>query len=159
MVVLLESIVEILQTWKSWGSGLPREEWKESVGICHEKSVSILDKLSISPSFPVSHYCFSLGSYHPSKRHSWYTCFSSLPRWLLKLKYTSYFRCSSICNGLCQALSSAWQSNTSFLIVSSLHSRPQTLKVHLNGIIKSIVGTTFSPLSKLFYKTVLCPVK
>lgn len=25
------SIVEILQIWKSWGSGLPREEWKESV--------------------------------------------------------------------------------------------------------------------------------
>lgn len=49
MVVLLESIVEILQTWKSWGSGLPREEWKESVGICHEKSVSILDKLSHLP--------------------------------------------------------------------------------------------------------------
>ena len=40
------SIVEILQIWKSWGSGLPREEWKESVGICYEKFLSILDKLS-----------------------------------------------------------------------------------------------------------------
>ena len=43
------SIVEILQIWKSWGSGLPREEWKESVGNCHEKSVSVLDKLSHLP--------------------------------------------------------------------------------------------------------------
>lgn len=145
--------METSQIWKSYGCGLPtgRIDGNLPWEICNYYINS-----PTSLPFQSHTHCSGLCSYHPSfqtlRRHSWYTCFLSLPRELSKLKYKSYFCCSSIttasdCLGI--LLSFAIKP---FLTVSSSHSRLQILEFHANGTAKSLLMMTSSPLPKLFSK-------